>query len=77
MSDSPYSVGQIVTLSQRLPYLKTADPMPMLRPADLIASSETGTILERRPGGWAVKFTRGVFLMAEKDLAIAPPPDNS
>lgn len=79
MSDpTPYTVGQTVTLSQRPPYLKTADPMPMLRPADLIAMDEIGTILERRPGGWAVKFTRGVFLMEESYLAIAPdaPPDN-
>ncbi|MDB9494284.1 DUF3148 domain-containing protein [Spirulina major CS-329] len=72
-----YSVGQTVVLNQTPPYLKTADPMPMLRPADLITGAEPGVILERRPGNcWAVKFARGVFLLDEQYLAIAPDPDS-
>ena len=70
-----YEVGQSVALNQGLPYLKTADPMPMLRPADLITEGETGVILERRQGNcWAVKLAWGVFLLDEQYLAIAPSP---
>jgi hypothetical protein len=79
-TQTTYSVGQSVVLCQTPPYLKTADPMPMLRPADLITAAERGVILERRPGNcWAVKFARGVFLLDESFLAIAPdsPPESS
>lgn len=65
----PLAIGQSVTLQIQPPYLKTADPMPMLRPADLIALGEQGTITDRRPGDyWVVKFARGSFLLEEKYL---------
>jgi hypothetical protein len=54
------SVGCKVRLVSSPPYLKTADPMPMLRPPDLLAIGDEGTVLDRRPGGyWRVKFPRG------------------
>lgn len=61
-----YRAGAKIKVTQLPPYLKTADPMPMLRPADLIAVGDEGTICDRRPGGyWAVKFARGAFLLEE------------
>ncbi len=58
-------VGTVVRLLQRPPYLKTADPMPMLRPPDLIGVDERGQVVEQRPlGQLAVRFRRGTFLLA-------------
>ena len=60
---------KVVTLP---PYLKTADPMPMLRPADLIAVGDIGTLGDRRPGGyWSIRFERGSFLLEEEYFTIA------
>ena len=61
------SPGSKIQVIQLPPYLKTADPMPMLRPADLIAVGDVGTLCNRRPGDyWAVKFDRGSFLLEDK-----------
>jgi hypothetical protein len=66
-----------VCLVAQPPYLKTADPMPMLRPPDLVSVGETGIVLEIRAGGmWAVKFKSGVFLMDEQYLAIPSPSES-
>ena len=47
-----------------LPYLKTADNMPMLRPPDLVAIDEVGEISSIvSPDTVAVKFRRGSFLI--------------
>ena len=52
---------RVIALPQ---YLKTADPMPMLRPPTVISLGEEGIVMDRRPGGyWGVKFTQGVFLI--------------
>ena len=57
-------IGATVRLSQRLAYLKTADPMPMLRPPDLIGVDEVGQVVEERAfGQLAVRFRRGTFLV--------------
>lgn len=64
--------GDCVQLAIAPPYFKTADPMPMLRPPDLIAVGEQGTILEPRPGQtWAVKFPQGVLLLDNRYLVLA------
>lgn len=69
MSTPSLSVGGTVRLSSQPPYLKTADPMPMLRPPDLVAVGEKGTILDRRAGGyWGVKFASGAFLLDSQYL---------
>jgi hypothetical protein len=50
-------------------FLKTAEPMPMLRSPDVIAIGEEGMIIDRRPAGyWGVKFNRGAFLLESKYL---------
>ena len=66
------SVGDKVILTAPLPYLKTADPMPMLRPPDLVMPDESGQIIEIRPKGVAaVRFRRGTFLVSLDRLEIA------
>lgn len=64
-----FLIGSTVRLAIAPPYLKTADPMPMLRPAQLVPLGTMGTVLERRPGeNWVVKFDRGNFLLDGKYL---------
>jgi hypothetical protein len=66
------AVGQPVRLRDRPAYLKTADPMPMLRPPDLIGPEEVGAVAEVRARGLlAVRFRRGTFLLAASSLEPA------
>ena len=59
-----FAIGEKVRVVALPPYVKTAEPMPMLRPPDVIRIGEEGIIIDRRPGGyWGVRFTRGAFLM--------------
>ena len=67
-----FVVGDRVCLLQSVPYLKTADPMPMLRPPDLVATGEVGAVSEIRPRDQlAVRFRRGTVLLAVRDLRPA------
>ncbi|MEM6437228.1 MAG: DUF3148 domain-containing protein [Cyanobacteria bacterium P01_F01_bin.86] len=69
-----FVAGDRVRLTSQPPYFKTADPMPMLRPPDLIPVGQVGIILEQRPGGyWVVKFERGAFLVDEPYLEQTRP----
>jgi hypothetical protein len=71
---TPFAVGDRVHLAGALRYLKTADPMPMLRPPDLVASDEVGRVVEIRPRGWfAVAFRRGTFLISGENLRSSIP----
>jgi hypothetical protein len=59
-----FTVGDHVRLVALPPYFKTADPMPMLRPADTLSVGAEGVIQSRRPGGyWGIKFAKGSFLV--------------
>ncbi|MBD0336608.1 MAG: DUF3148 domain-containing protein [Cyanobacteria bacterium Co-bin13] len=61
---SSFTVGDRVRLTSLPPYFKTADPMPMLRPPDVLQVGDEGIVLDRRPGGyWGVRFERGAFLV--------------
>jgi Protein of unknown function (DUF3148) len=65
------SIGTTVRLVLLPPYLKTADPMPMLRPSNLLEIGAEGIITDRRPGNyWAVKFDRSSFLLESRYLEI-------
>jgi hypothetical protein len=58
------AIGMAVRLAQAPSYLKTADPMPMLRPPDLVDTTELGQVVGLRAGGLlAVRFRRGTFLL--------------
>ena len=59
-----FKINQKVKLIAPLPYLKTSDNMPMLRPPDLVAIDEIGEILSlKSPETVEVKFRRGRFLI--------------
>ncbi len=64
-----FFVGDQVKVASLPKYLKTAEPMPMLRPPDLIELNEEGVIIDRRPGNyWVVRFRRGTFLIESQYL---------
>ncbi len=66
-------LGDAVRLRQPLRYLKTADPMPMLRPPDLVDPGEVGRVVEIRALELrAIRFRRGTFLINLSDLEPAP-----
>lgn len=68
---SEFTVGDRVKIVSLPPYLKTADPMPMLRSADTLMVGEEGTVLDRRPAGyWGVRFNQGAFLLENKYLEL-------
>jgi len=75
-ADSPSAaalpaLGDQVRLRQSPPYLKTADPMPMLRPPDLVDSGELGQVVALRAlAQVAVRFRRGTFLLEASQLEI-------
>ena len=59
-----FVIGEKVRVVTLPPYLKTADPMPMLRPAEVVTLGEEGIVSDRRPANyWAVRFTQGTFLI--------------
>ena len=64
-----FQIGEQVCLEGQLSYLKSADPMPMLRPPDLVDVGEQGQVVEIRAlNQLAVRFRRGTFLIAARDL---------
>jgi hypothetical protein len=64
-----FTIGEKVRVVAMPAYVKTAEPMPMLRPPNLIQLGEEGTVLDRRPGGyWSVRFAHGAFLMDSQYL---------
>ncbi len=66
------SIGEKVSLQVPLPYLKTADSIPILRPPDLVSLDEVGMIIGIRPNDLLeVKFRRGNFLIPSERLKIS------
>ena len=69
-----FAVGDRVRLIDLPPYFKTADPMPMLRPADTLPLGAEGVIQSRRPGGyWGIRFDKGGFLVDSQYLEKIEP----
>ena len=59
------SIGDKLRLKTRPDYLKTADPMPMLRPPDLVNINEVGEVVALLPGRTvALRCQRGTFLLS-------------
>ena len=55
-------------------YLKSADPMPMLRPPDLVDAQEEGEVVGLRAlEQLAVRFRRGTFLLEARQLEAVSP----
>ena len=70
----PFSVGDRCRLIKRQSYLKTADPMPMLRPSDLVEAGEVGEVVALHPlETVAVRFQRGAFLLGLDQLERVEP----
>ena len=65
------AVGDKVTLTVPVSFLKTNDPMPMLRPPDLVSLDEIGQVVGLRPLNIVeVQFRRGTFLIPTENLSI-------
>ena len=59
-----FNIKDKVKLIVPLPYLKTSENMPMLRPPDLVAIDEIGEIVSiKSPETVEIKFRRGTFLI--------------
>jgi hypothetical protein len=72
MPDTPWSLGDAVVLIDRPRYLKSADPMPMMRPPDLVDPAEVGEVVALKAMNQvAVKFRRGTFLLDAAELQVA------
>ncbi|WP_299486732.1 regulatory protein SipA [Acaryochloris sp. IP29b_bin.137] len=68
MSDS-IDVGDRIRIVSLPPYVKTAEPMPMLRPPDVIRVGEEGMVLSREPGDyWSVRMANGAYLLSSQYL---------
>ncbi len=66
-----FELNQKVKLIAPLPYLKTAENMPMLRPPDLVGIDEIGEIISiKSPKTVEVKFRRGSFLIDTDKLNL-------
>lgn len=64
-------VGDQVKIIALPAYIKTAEPMPMLRPPHLLTVGEIGMVMERRPGGyWGIRFTQGAFLLESQYIEL-------
>lgn len=69
---NPLTIGTRVRLNGSPPFLKTADPMPMLRPPDLVDAGEIGQVTALRAlDQLAVRFRRGTFLLRADQLSSA------
>ena len=66
-----FKLGDKVFLGVSQSYLKTNDPMPMLRPPDLVSLDEVGEVIALLPKNMAeVKFRRGNFLLSIEHLKV-------
>ncbi len=69
MTEKDFPIGSKVSLISQPPYFKTADPMPMLRPPDIVKLGEEGIVVDRRAGGyWGVRFSKGILLVDSQYL---------
>ena len=67
MTELEIKVGDRIRIKELPPYIKTATPMPMLRPANILEVGEEGTIMKANPGGyWSIRFTQGAYLLESK-----------
>ncbi|MGK7903442.1 MAG: regulatory protein SipA [Hormoscilla sp.] len=64
-------VGDRVRVIALPPYVKTAEPMPMLRPPNVIKLGEEGVAIDRYPGGyWGIHLESGNFLLDSQYLEV-------
>ena len=64
-----FKTGDRIKIIALPPYIKTAEPMPMLRSPEVLTIGEEGIIIDRRPGGYfSVRFACGAFLLDSQYL---------
>ncbi|GAQ80569.1 Chlororespiratory reduction 41 [Klebsormidium nitens] len=65
---SSLQIGNPIVIIEAPPFVKSAEPMPMLREnKGQIKEGDVGRIMDRRPKGvWAIRFTNGAFLVDRK-----------
>lgn len=62
-------VGDRVRVIALPAFVKTADPMPMLRSPTVISLGEEGIILARHPGNsWSIRLSQGKYLLDSQYL---------
>lgn len=72
--EKEFEIRQKVRVIAIPPYVKTAEPMPILRPSSVIKLGEVGIVIDRRPGGyWGVLFSKGAFLMDSQYIEAVEP----
>lgn len=68
-----FSIGDKVSLRIVLPFLRTADSMPILRPPDLVSTDEIGEIVGiRTADNVEVLFREGKFIISTEHLLKVP-----
>ena len=73
-----FSIGEKVSLQVPMPYLKTVDSVPMIRPPDLVSLDEVGVVMAIRPMDLLeVKFRRGDFLIPAERLKVIEKDNNT
>ncbi|MEH2215386.1 regulatory protein SipA [Nostoc sp.] len=73
-----FAIGSKVRVVALPAYVKTAEPMPMLRPPNVIHIGEEGIVIDRRPGGyWGIRFSRGAFLLDSQYIESTDTPAES
>lgn len=73
-----FAIGSKVRVVALPAYVKTGEPMPMLRPPNVIHIGEEGIVIDRRPGGyWGIRFARGVFLLDSQYIESTDTPPES
>lgn len=66
-----FKVGDRIKIISLPGYVKTAEPMPMLRSPDVLTLGEAGTIMDRRPGGYyGIRFVQGAFLLESQHFKL-------
>ncbi|OUC15193.1 MAG: hypothetical protein B0A82_08165 [Alkalinema sp. CACIAM 70d] len=69
-----FPIGAKVRLIKQPPYVKTAEPKPMLRPSQVLCVGEEGIVLDRYPSDtWGIRFERGAFLLDSQYLELVIP----
>ena len=72
-----FSVNDRVRVVALPAYVKTAEPIPMLRPPNIIQIGEEGVILSRQPGNlWSVRLEKGAYLLDSQYLELVIPEDS-
>ena len=65
--------GDRIQIIAMPPYVKTAEPMPMMRSASVIRLGEVGTLLRRQPGNeWSVRLEKGAYLLNDQYFEKLP-----